>query len=69
MPVPLTRLAPTLSERTGKPAPRYHQLYRLVLDGAIPATKRGPEWVVSEADLPMVKRVLGLTGIAAATAA
>lgn len=39
----------------------YTDLWRLVVEGMVPATKNGRRWMVDPADLPHVAELLGLT--------
>lgn len=59
---------PQALNRAGYQAPRYHQLYRCVLDGALAehVTREAGRWYVSAADLPKIAQTLGLTAKAAA---
>ena len=59
----LSELPRALRELTGKRA-TYQKLYRLTIDGDIPAIKtvRG-RWLVKESDLPGIARTLGFTEV------
>jgi hypothetical protein len=39
----------------------YTDLWRLVVEGVVPATKNGRRWMVDPAYLPLVAEALGLT--------
>ena len=56
----LSELPRTLRDMTGKRAP-YQRLYRMVIDGDLPAQKNDiGRWIVKSSDVPGIARTLGL---------
>ena len=58
---PLPDLAAKLRTLTGNPGPGYRKTYLMALDGTLPTVQRNGRRYISDADLPAVAAVLGLT--------
>ena len=42
-----------------QPVPTYSQVYRAIIDGAVPAERRGGKLYLASSDLPRLAEVLG----------
>lgn len=60
--ISLHMLPRELKEIAGPAAPGYQRLYRLTVDGNLPATRtKTGRWLIDRAHIPAIMEVLGLT--------
>ncbi len=62
--IPLTQLSHELKSHTGRAAPRYRYLYRLVLDGHIVTRRVGRFHMVERSSLSAIAEIVARSSVA-----